>query len=45
VVWGLAVNGEAGVGHVWDLLTAETELAMALAGAASVSELLDVSIE
>jgi isopentenyl diphosphate isomerase/L-lactate dehydrogenase-like FMN-dependent dehydrogenase len=39
VLWGLAVNGEAGVGHVLDLLTAELELAMALAGAASVAEL------
>lgn len=40
VLWGLAVNGEAGVGHVLDLLTAETELAMALAGAASVADLV-----
>ena len=32
VLWGLAVNGEAGVGHVLDLLTAELQLAMALAG-------------
>lgn len=39
ILWGLAVNGEAGVGHVLDLLTAETELAMALAGAASVADL------
>ena len=38
VLWGLAVNGEAGVGHVLDLLSAELELAMALAGAASVAE-------
>ena len=40
ILWGLAVNGEAGVGHVLDLLTAETELAMALAGAASVADLV-----
>jgi 4-hydroxymandelate oxidase len=32
VLWGLAVNGEAGVGAVLDLVTAELELAMALAG-------------
>jgi 4-hydroxymandelate oxidase len=39
VLWGLAVNGEAGVGHVLELLTAELELAMALAGAPSVTDL------
>ena len=39
MLWGLAVNGEAGVGHVLDLLTAELELAMALAGAPSVADL------
>ena len=39
VIWGLAVNGEAGVGDVLDLLIAETELAMALAGAPSVADL------
>jgi len=39
VLWGLAVNGEAGVGHVLDLLTAELELAMALAGAPSIGDL------
>ena len=39
VLWGLAVNGEAGVGHVLDLLTAELELAMALAGAPSIADL------
>ncbi len=39
VIWGLAVDGEAGVGNVLDLLTAELELAMALAGAASVADL------
>jgi 4-hydroxymandelate oxidase len=37
-LWGLAVNGEAGVGAVLDLLTAEIELAMALAGVASVAD-------
>jgi 4-hydroxymandelate oxidase len=39
VIWGLAVDGEAGVGSVLDLLTNELSNAMALAGAASVSEL------
>lgn len=39
VLWGLAVGGEAGVGHVLDLLTAELAQAMALAGAPSVSDL------
>jgi 4-hydroxymandelate oxidase len=38
VLWGLTVDGEAGVGAVLDLISAEFELAMALAGAASVSE-------
>jgi 4-hydroxymandelate oxidase len=37
-LWGLAVNGEAGVGSVLDLLTAEIELAMALAGVRSVAD-------
>ena len=39
VIWGLAVDGEAGVGSVLDLLTNELSNAMALSGAASVSEL------
>jgi len=39
VLWGLAVDGEAGVGAVLDLLAAELELAMALAGARSVVDL------
>jgi isopentenyl diphosphate isomerase/L-lactate dehydrogenase-like FMN-dependent dehydrogenase len=39
VIWGLAVEGEAGVGSVLDLLTNELSNAMALAGAASVPEL------
>jgi len=39
VIWGLAVDGEAGVGSVLDLLTAELEQAMALSGAASLAEL------
>ncbi|HZR40743.1 MAG TPA: alpha-hydroxy acid oxidase [Ktedonobacteraceae bacterium] len=32
ILWGLAVNGESGVYHVLQLLHAELELAMALAG-------------
>ena len=32
ILWGLAVNGERGVRHVLQLLRAELELAMALAG-------------
>jgi isopentenyl diphosphate isomerase/L-lactate dehydrogenase-like FMN-dependent dehydrogenase len=32
ILWGLAVNGELGVRHIFQLLRAEFELAMALAG-------------
>jgi 4-hydroxymandelate oxidase len=39
VIWGLAVDGEAGVGNVLDLIRAEFENAMALAGAASCADL------
>jgi len=39
VLWGLAVDGEAGVRSVLELLRQEVDLAMALAGARSVSEL------
>jgi 4-hydroxymandelate oxidase len=39
VLWGLAVDGEAGVCAVLALLRAELDLAMALSGARSVSEL------
>ncbi len=39
ILWGLAVDGEAGVGNVLDLLTNELTNAMALCGAASVAEL------
>lgn len=39
VIWGLAVDGEAGVGHVLDLLSGELEVAMALCGAATVADL------
>lgn len=39
VLWGLAVDGEAGVRAVLELLRAEIDLAMALSGARDVSEL------
>ncbi|MDH4334624.1 MAG: alpha-hydroxy-acid oxidizing protein, partial [Chloroflexota bacterium] len=39
VLWGLAVDGEAGVGAVLDLLTAELGLAMALSGTRSIADL------
>jgi 4-hydroxymandelate oxidase len=37
VLWGLAVDGEAGVGRVLDILTNELEHCMALAGAPTVA--------
>jgi 4-hydroxymandelate oxidase len=39
VIWGLAVDGQAGVGNVLDLLTNELENAMALAGAPAIADL------
>jgi isopentenyl diphosphate isomerase/L-lactate dehydrogenase-like FMN-dependent dehydrogenase len=39
VVWGLAANGEEGVRHVFELLRAELELALALLGCASPENL------
>jgi len=39
ILWGLAVDGEAGVGRVLDLLTDELEMAMALAGASRIADL------
>ncbi len=39
VLWGLAANGQQGVTRVLDLLGAELELAMALAGAPSLAAL------
>jgi 4-hydroxymandelate oxidase len=39
VLWGLGVDGEAGVGRVLDLLVGELVQAMALAGAASIADL------
>jgi 4-hydroxymandelate oxidase len=39
VIWGLAVDGQVGVGNVLDLLTNELGNAMALAGAPTVADL------
>jgi 4-hydroxymandelate oxidase len=39
VLWGLAVAGEAGVDEVLELLCAELDLAMALAGAPTVADI------
>jgi 4-hydroxymandelate oxidase len=39
ILWGLAVDGEAGVGRVLDILAGELEQDMALAGASRVSDL------
>jgi len=43
-IWGLAVDGEAGVGRVLDLLTGELEQALALAGVPSLRDLGTVRI-
>jgi 4-hydroxymandelate oxidase len=39
VLWGLAVDGEAGVRHVLELLRTEFDLAMALCGCRTVAEI------
>ena len=39
IIWGLAVDGQAGVGNVLDLLTNELENAMALAGAPTIADI------
>jgi 4-hydroxymandelate oxidase len=39
ILWGLAVNGEAGVQHVLELLRDELELAMALSGCAKLQDI------
>ncbi len=39
VLWGLAVEGESGVTNVLELLRGELDLAMALSGCRSVSEI------
>lgn len=39
ILWGLAVNGEAGVREVLELMRAEVDLAMALSGVRCVAEI------
>ncbi|HWZ19094.1 MAG TPA: alpha-hydroxy acid oxidase [Ktedonobacteraceae bacterium] len=39
ILWGLASNGEEGVGHVLELLRAELELAMALSGRPTIDSI------
>ena len=39
LLWGLAVDGEAGARHVLELLAAELDLALALCGASSLDDL------
>jgi 4-hydroxymandelate oxidase len=39
VLWGLAVDGADGARHVLDLLRDELELAMVLAGRASIADI------
>jgi isopentenyl diphosphate isomerase/L-lactate dehydrogenase-like FMN-dependent dehydrogenase len=39
ILWGLAVNGAQGVAHVLELLRAELELAMALAGRPTIASI------
>ena len=39
ILWGLAVDGEAGVGRVLDILTAELEHVLALTGVPRVADL------
>jgi len=42
ILWGLAVDGEAGVGNVLSLLRNELDTAMALCGCASLG---DISVD
>jgi len=39
ILWGLAVNGEAGVQHVLDILRAELDTAMALCGTPTLKDI------
>ncbi len=39
LLWGLALNGEAGVGHVLDLIIQELDLAMALCGCRTLADI------
>jgi 4-hydroxymandelate oxidase len=45
VVWGLAVDGEDGVRTVLDLILAELDIALALAGVPQASALSPIHIE
>ena len=38
LLWGLALDGETGVGHVLDLITEELDLALALCGCPSLAD-------
>ena len=44
VIWGLAVDGEAGVGRVLDIITGELEQAMALAGLPSLAQIGSIRV-
>jgi isopentenyl diphosphate isomerase/L-lactate dehydrogenase-like FMN-dependent dehydrogenase len=44
VIWGLAVDGEAGAGRVLDIISAELEQAMALAGVPRLADLSTLRI-
>jgi|GEM_PF-27379 len=39
ILWGLSVDGEAGVSHVLELLTNELDLAMALSGCPTINDI------
>ncbi len=39
ILWGLALNGEAGVAHVIELLRTEFDLAMALSGCTCIQDI------
>ena len=39
ILWGLAARGEAGVAHIWSMLHAEFDRAMALCGCANVDQI------
>ena len=39
ILWGLAARGEAGVAHIWSMLHAEFDRAMALCGCATVDQI------
>ena len=39
ILWGLAVNGHAGVNHVLELLREELDIAMALSGCAKIADI------